>query len=574
MIKYLALTLLLTPIALLPSSQPAFNLAQERKMNGMPHQPSQPIADSSVRNTASSSLTAMRENIEYKESEPLYTSDEDAKILFELVNCLLNFVPFGCERAVKARALNRFFEAIDAHDVRTISAMAAKDIQLIFAIDLRRKYRALLKTNDAQTLLNTYYNVLPTTDRLDFTFYNELSDLANKISKAPWFAHGDELMNAKSLTFRLTKNELIRWNRAETELPDAIPLSVAHGKELYGLHTLFASRDALSQASVGGHTEIVQAMLDALVNDVNALILKTEPSLFGDPPAEKVFDLLPKICGSLHVLLHCSSIAKSSEKCQKAAAVLYKHLGLPTTPHYENYPAITRKLLRALLHTAIAAEKYWFQKRTELSAMREAGRQIPLHFDVIASRDQSPLALVFENILCSAMRRGTPEMLQIIGEEIAAIKRDPRNGMHQAIDSRLAEQFKQMAMETVNGEKLGILLSIDSHPESMPYILAMGMLSHVEKNPRLLARLKKYIRKWQTTNELIAEHLLPALAPCVAQYDSHCMPAETQDYILNLRPVIPALQLAEQPANDNEGFLGDHMASIMLEQQRNRGNND
>ncbi len=605
MTKRLALSLLLTPIVLIATDKPAVTLQDIRQELGVPSRPATAASAQSITPLAvnpvplsiraphftpaiSSSLTSMQqtagenkekeakeddEKLEHKATEEAqYISDEDANILFEFINGL-DSLPLACKKAVQDRKQTKFFEAIDTHDVQTISALASENINLLFKTDLRSQYRHYLQTDAAQKLLHFYHEQLLTAaETSPNELWQEMRSIRNKFA-VPWFEK--LFFDATSLAFHLSKDLSCNRYLCQAETPNKLALDKLQERMkkdpfLKVLLNLFPNTDTLSREIMSGHDEIVDTLLNALIIRLDAMILEAQPKhrLTKSPAMDVNSRYLPWIIRSLDALLDCSMIAKSSEKCQQAAAVLFKHIGLKNNPHYENYPTIARKLIRALIHIATIAEQYWWKKVCKQMAMFQAG-QPPLYIG-----NKSPLAVTLEDILCSAMRRGTPEMLQVIGEEMAAIKRDPRNGMHQAADSGLAEKFKKMAIETVNGEKLGILLSIDAHPESMPYILAMGMLSHIEKNPRLLARLKKYVRRYQMTGALINaqvnEYLLPVLAPCVSDY-VQCMPAETQDYILNLRPVIPAAQPTDEQENYNEGILGEYIATLMLQQPRDNG---
>ncbi len=584
------------PIALLSTDKPAVTLQEIRRDLGVPSRPSAAAAFTEAQSVAplaanpvplsiqvpqntraiSSSPTTQREgNVERKEQEEkaaeskeskkaLYTSDEDAKILFELMDQPWSHTP--CKEVVQARTLNRFFEAIDDHDIQTISEMIEKDIGLISKVDHRLKYRDRLKTEPAQTLLHFYHEqLLPVAESVPNEIRQKLL-LARDVLMEPWY--NDKSIDAKSLAYSLTKD----WSskpRELSEIPDEITLEEWHNQHLIALKTLLTMNDALSQAIISGHIEIVDALLNALIR-LDNMILVTEQTNFYFNQANAI---LPYIRALLDVLLDCSAFANSSAKCQKAATVFFKHIGLKNTPQYENYPIIARKLVRSFIHVAQMAEQYWWPQKCKQWELHANGSPCDVNF--LYSRN--PLTENLDSLLHRAMRYGSPEIFQIIADEMADIKRDPRNGVHQApADQQQYYQLELWARQSVNGEKLGTLLSIDAHAESAPYMLAMGMLSHVEANPRLLSRLKKYVRKYQKVDALINaqvdKHLLPVLASCVAHYVHH-MPVEAQEYILNLRPIIPAAHPADKQGNDNKGILGEHMASIMLRQQ-NGNNND
>ncbi len=596
MIKQLALALVLfTPIALLATDKPAITSLEIRQGFDGPLRPvaqhAAPLAANPVplstqapqiTPTVSSFLTARQEgNIECKEQKEkadegkeskLYTSDEDAKILFELMDQPWSHTP--CKEVIQAHTLNKFFDALDTYDIQTISAMAEENIGLISQKDHRSKYRDCLRTESAQKLLRFYHEqLLPAADSVPAELWQKLRRARNVLLELPWF--DDQFFDAKSLAYSLTKDFSTR-SRKICEVPDEITFDQLHNEHLaalLALQRLLAGNDALSRPTICGRIEIVDTLLNILIPRLDAMILEMTPEKqFARSPAINIKRVdLQNIRWSLEVLLAFSTIANSSAKCQKANEKIFHHIGLKIT---ENYPAIARKLVRAFIHVVQTAEQYWWSKKCEQSAMIEAGQPRSNCMNFLGNR--SPLDENLGSLLHHAMMHGSPEMFQIISAEMADIKRDPRNGVHQDADPRHYDQFELMARDAVNGEKLGILLSLNAHAESAPHMLAMGMLSRVEKNPRLLSRLKKYIRRYQKTDALIntqaSGHLLPVLAPCVAHY-VHYMPADIQNYILNLRPAIQAAQPAGQQENDNEGILGEHMTALMQQQSRN-GNND
>ncbi len=472
MIKQLAfILLLLTPLALLPTSKPAFNLAEERKTNGAPRPPAQPG----------------------------FTTDSIA----------IRPVPSALPPAPPA----------------------------------------------------------PTSSELEFKEHQENNEEFKE-------KETNEMIDARAIALRLTKDCSSRPRCAKQNSP-LIPLAILMEKAYkkddaddYCLNQLFSDMDRLKlketslneliRATIAGNIEMVQLLL----HQIAGINRQDEP--FGLSAALNLHHIrvmaLTDIIHVLRILLDWSLIPKSSAKCQGVAAALLRNFGLPVKPQYENYPLIAKELIRKAL-------------------------------DLIANEEPQTLAIQYsgamklKKLLSRAMSRGSNELVQIFAEELG------KNPIHKDWPHHLSFQlpkitngaksvFEQAVFDTINGEKLGILLSVDAHPELATFQLAMGMLSHVEKNPRLLSRLKKYILRYQKAVEHISTHLLPDLAPCVAEYAWHCMPAETAKYILNLRPTeahsveednsLLGQYLTSMMGDDEESLLGQHMTALMTRRRQIR----
>ncbi len=534
MIKQITLTVLLfSPLGLLPTSGLPFSLADERKMHGAPRPP----------------VSADDEKLECKEH---CASTEDAKLLFELTGRLSWYLdsPDQIKDAIAAVAtlkINRFFEAIDARDLETISAMAHENPGIMFNIDDRMRCRNLLRSEVAQRLLSLYRDTLLFPNKiLPNRHWAKIAGTAKSLSlndrlKDRLFSQPDIQIDARSLAFGLTKDWsnrpiCVHWKEGNTPLYEAV-----NNEELYAIDTITSTLNALKRVSMAGEAEIVEILLNAMVTKIDNMMDTQEV-------IHEVFPYHFYIMGALSGVLDCSTIARSSKKCQQAAAVLFKYHDLTTHPRDENYPVIAKMLVHAALHLAAAIEP-----------LLDHGNNLALLF---------PLSARLQDRMSFAMGNGSSEIVQIIAEETARspIGIDAKRGII---------NFEHVVSNTVNGKKLGILLSIDAHPLSLTNQFAMGMLSHIEKNPRLLARLQKYIRRYQKAYAHIGAHLLPVLTPIVAEYASHYIPAETAEYILALRPTInrdpghinpPRNQPAEnQDANNDQSLLGQHMASIMIQ---------
>ncbi len=524
MIKQLAIILILfSPLGLLPTSRPAFSLAEERKMHGAPRPP---VLDDD-------------EKFECKES-PHCTFDEDTKILFELVTRLSSWNVSNTDlikEAVQAAGdfkINRFFEAIDARDLQTISAIIYEDPEIMFNIDDRARYRDLSKHKVAQTLLSLYRQTLSSSaTSLPNSLWTAMLGFSQTLAGIAADRQVDSvLLDEQTLAWGLTKD----WPRHQNPLDER----VKENNEYRTINTLMSHLNALKKIAISGDAEIVEVLLNALLAKIDVT-----------DSMNKIVNSHFYIMQALNGVLDCSAIAESPKNCQLAASALFKSYHLPVDPCYKNYSAITKMLLRAAMH---------------LAALIEPIRN--LEYDDGIPR--YPLTIKLKLLMSHAMRHGSTEILKIIAQEIAEIPLDSYHGV---------VNFEAAVWGTVNGQKLGTLLSINAHPYSLTNQFAMGMLSHVEKNPRLLARLKKYVRKCRKDQANICAHvsghLLPVLAPIIAEYASPCMPTETEQYILALSPATdrnpghhePRNQEEEDPGdNDEQNLLGQYMASIMLRQ--------
>ncbi len=565
--KAVALTILLIPISLLPTSKPALTLQELRRQGvrppartaiqpslatvrpninaqpivqlqaqaiavtpvplaNRPPQPAQPetlsfLMDYSDDEEDSPNNEKLEQGTKLQETETEYVSAEDAKILYELVRSVSRtHQSLECKQLVQNRLLSKFFDAIDANDLKTISELASKNIVFVFfALDMRKRYLPLLRTDAAQKLLRFWHKTLSVAEKksVPMKLWNEMRRAADNLERAACTINPKILIPAKILILGLTQDSCVRPNVSND--PNEIPLAEALGTFSHHLDRIARHPTALSLASMAGRVEIVECLLNAVRNRVNAIFNHA------DEEGDKLFSMLNQGEMPLWALLDCSTIFASSEECQKAATVLFKHLGLPDTIHHENYPIIAKKLIRAHLHIATMAERYWIQNTGN---------------EALSLPARNPMTTSIQYLLKQA--HGSAEIMQIIAEETADIQRDGYwfANWQIPVNTNGPTSFEAAALSSINGKKLGILLSVNAHPRSIPYQLAMGMLSHVEKNPRLLSNLQEYVRRCRAAHAHIQNevnsYLLPVLAPYVAEYALPRMPIETEDYILNLRP--------------------------------------
>ncbi len=339
-----------------------------------------------------------------------------------------------------------------------------------------------------------------------------------------WMVDPTAQINARALALHMTKDEIEKPACIKDDY-DIVPLSSyldefnTHNFGRYGLELLCLARclDALCLSAIGGHIETVNALISYF--EFNKIRI----------------DAYSVIKDTLHKLNAASSAVQS-----KHANILFQNMGIQNKPNSNNYEPIARNLIACF-------------KRLIPSKPKPAN-------DSVA---RFTLGNDIQFLLVRTLLGGSCSMLQVMAEEFGMIPAESQ--WFEKRRNKEIDLVERHVESLANGEKLGILLSVQAHPNSVVYQLAMGMLSHAEKNPQMLARLKEYVRKSRMVSAHIRSHLLPVLAPKVAEYASHCMPTEIADYILNLQP-------EQEEDDDNEGnLLGQHMTSIMTRRRQLNG---
>ncbi len=264
---------------------------------------------------------------------------------------------------------------------------------------------------------------------------------------------------------------------------------------------LLLNFDELTLAGIGGHEEIVD------------LLLARESSHY-----ELDCD---NIMNTLRTLSAFSGIAHLP-----AAQPLFKNLGI-SRPQIKNYPSIVRKLVKTLeTKNQIKWEDIDTKNQRKWADIDARGRSY------------------FEHICKAIMQFASTEVSIAIADELShkPAKADPYIDMFQ--------------FTSKHGEKIGLILSMDSHPESLTFQLARSLLKHINWNPELLGNLRRYIDCNIHIKNAVKNHLVSDLAPIVADY---------------LYPSLPAEQVRTIIALDNTRHdapsLGEDMQCIMLGEQ-------
>ncbi len=240
------------------------------------------------------------------------------------------------------------------------------------------------------------------------------------------------------------------------------------------LHTFYSDYDALSLAALAGHSNIIDRLLKQLIDNHE-----------DKKGAKSIRYALIKLA------------AFSDPATADCARGLLASLGI-TEPKRNNYLAIAQKLMRAYI---IASPK-------EVRVCKDI--RIQLNENLNVSNESKSQKALFQ-LLLDIMRHGSPEIFEVIAQEIT----------HCKFPFRLAMRHKFFD-EILCGEKLGILFSINAEGHTMSN-LRLAMLRCASNNAALLARLQQFICKHQILPQAMEEvnkYLLPELASIVRDYIS------------------------------------------------------
>ncbi len=315
-------------------------------------------------------------------------------------------------------------------------------------------------------------------------------------------------INARALASYITKDANAdciprTWESSDAHLLLPFLVETPHA---YSCEAFVLNQTALSLAALAGHENVVETLLNTLLE---GLMDKNE---------ESIDQICHIILNAFTALNQSHNIGKAPVVVKKAGELLLKNLGLPFVPKYENYPAILKQLFVA------------YMKALE-------------PFESTYARIDN-----IRNPFMSGMLLASSEGLQIMAE-FYANKRFivPTPPGSQAI-------FEGMGRVFNNGEKLGKLLSMNSSPDSTVYQLSRGMLAYATRNPKLLARLKAYVRTQQATSQLVAnqlnEHMsgISDLSNIVSCYAEPTIPADLARQIL-----------AMEPLTEDRNFIGQEL---------------
>ncbi len=212
-----------------------------------------------------------------------------------------------------------------------------------------------------------------------------------------------------------------------------------------GTFELTKSPDALQLAAIGGHSEVVELLLNTIMSKQSD---------------DGKWVSLSK---AIHKLLAWSMVAQNVDT--KTAHILYTNSGIPIEPKTGNYHAIMRSLV----------EKF-----------------IP------ECDPRSPAGIT---LIRDALECGTTDMFRAICEALAEKKLE--NEWEQRIYDH-GQQSSSLIYSINNVEKIAILLAADSlasynyamlEAHTIPYRVGLALLNEVPRNPKLLYGLKQYVRR-------------------------------------------------------------------------------
>ncbi len=551
MIKQLAITLLLSPLLALASSE----------------------VPSNVNNTASSQATESvpaQQNMERKEREFKEPESEDIaaspeqwedlkKIISKIVtrNAGIFIVHTVSEESTDAqdivigwthnKIVRRLFDTIDAQaPIEEIAKFFEKYPQCINARDKRRLFSIFQSQQD---VLNTVIQVFENINELNESRHRTWSDLNDATeqmtvtsgsgkkysheemqSRVDYQIHGltplmrasaqrnenlVELLLGKQADITAT-SDIAPWMVDDTHQINLINFSARLLRETFDsgskfmpegdlslikifkwndplVTKFFRKFDALSCAILAGNSNIVEQL-------VKSLVAKHEPELVAQIIRTALFKLT--LCSDLKTADH--------------AYPLFVALGIDE-PKRENYLAIAQKLTQAYI--AIIPKNGQFHSE-----------QSKIHLFSITK-------LLFE-----VMRYGSADLFAAIAREFAhySLHWEPQTDIH--------EQAQKFVEWHTCGEKLGILYSIDARDTSIVHHMRRSMLERVEdfaelpgENPleNFIIRLRQFVHEHQIMPGVEAElnmHLPPVLAPIVRAYITlqHAPPPALCERILAL----------------------------------------
>ncbi len=290
--------------------------------------------------------------------------------------------------------------------------------------------------------------------------------------------------------------------------------------------------DALTLATVGGHEEAVDLLLEAMLEKCKQEGVRPEL-------------ILGRIKVAIVTLIKISKIVKTN-----LVDEFFVAMGIPEKPKYHNYSSIMIKLLKA--HQAMDPDEILLQT---LCADRDLERARDYdHYSKISRYSTTNLG----NMYVYALELGSLEILQPIAELLARIPVVGNQGV-------LSGFYKQ----TYDGEKLALLLAIDAIPESRVYLDSRPILQDLEwvpaTYPIFIERMQNFIREQhmlsKAMDHLSANHLLPVLSRVVGEYAER-YPLPRQEFIERIMPLcagkkllVDQLQLLTRAAKKEAGAI-------------------
>ncbi len=308
---------------------------------------------------------------------------------------------------------------------------------------------------------------------LEFLLGNE-TNFWTTTNLVPWMAKDEAFkFNGAPSEVRIKLKDLfarylrdtVNGYRIEEEHEGGVSNTVANISALF-----FERHDALTLAALAGHSNIVDRLLKQLI---------------ADHEGKKVVEIIK------NALLKLTAF--SDPATADCARGLLASLEI-VEPKRENYLPIARKLTRAFIE-----------------AMPKCRNDIVLQnlYEIKAHKE-------ILNLFVKVMTHGSPEMFEVIAQELAHCD------LHPDVMADEAETPGKFVDGHLCGEKLGILFTIDAEKQSLLSIIRRSLLAAAPKNSAFLARLQQFVREHQ---------IMPIVLDEINTYFPRDLSSIVRDYI-------------------------------------------
>ncbi len=313
-----------------------------------------------------------------------------------------------------------------------------------------------------------------------------------------WMAARNATINERELVLHLTKDRRAKPDHIASYkrcVSLATILDPEALKKKHPILQLVGNMDALQLAALGAHTDIIATLIDELClrahrEHVRRVGLGNPEHYVGE-----------YIHSALQRLIYWSDVIETN-----LADELFTVIGISAKPNMLQYEATAAQLIQALLQTKDTDQRYY------------------------TGNFNTRLRALLEHI----MQYGSNEVFHAIASSLASVTTTEINWDEQAL--------KKILEQTLNGEKLTILLGITAPKDSIIQIFRDALLNVVEKNPlsysEYVERARNYIVCREKIENEIGNNLLPDLANIVQGYvQAPQLPtAEIRQRVLGIEP--------------------------------------
>lgn len=336
---------------------------------------------------------------------------------------------------------------------------------------------------------------------------NHRADAAPVCTLRPWMAPSHIVIDEQILEHHSFKDLTHPVTHAtRTNLFDLILKN-------HNINYLADNLDPLQLAAIAGHTEAVEALLAHITADLDE---------YSGEQAYK--NVIRQIINPIYGLINHSNM----ERCPEVTPIL-NLMGIHEEPKYGNYPAIIKRLFKAIA--------------TILQLEDDGGYALDTDEGI-------------RYLLRTIMLYGSEHVARAPAEAFAktpveSIQWERPTGQwdyNKFPPAPVTESwFERLVRDTNCGEKVGILFSINADPKSAVWQLREGMLEYLQKNPKqnpeFLRRLKNYVEEERATARNMKEvnkKLIPDLAAIVSAYAApHPVSKKVAAWILAIDRQVP-----------------------------------